>query len=203
MLWPKPRPYPTPRRLPWRNSVTLCLAAECCRGRSRRYVIGSDSKIETPTATGEAHNKLVRLERGDAPVLLAGTYNRALELAAVIDNQFLRDDDQEGTLNKLKNSVVEFKRILAEQYVGTHLGVTYEWFLEKGKVQLPEEVYRKMVIDIGQMNLECSAIVVTPWGEDVGLFRITEDGEVGQSGSGSGRPLLRRCTVVAQKPFRI
>jgi hypothetical protein len=178
----RPSLYFKPERMPWREDMTLCIAAETTyatkNGSTSVVIVASDKSTETETSKAEIEDKLVVLA-GKWPILFAGTLNRAAELIDTYEKYFAKNPPTaENIMEVVKKPVIIQKRKLANEYVGARLGMTYAEFLERGQSHLPPAIYREMISDIARMTLECSLILVQFVANKTYLFRVHEDGLV-------------------------
>jgi hypothetical protein len=160
--------------------VTLCVAAECVHEGEARFVFAKDFAVETEVASAEIEAKWTRIGKADLPALIAGSASRALELAGVIGERLDSDASNGETLIQIARSgVKEFKYKLADEYIGTHLGIGYDRFLTEGAQILPAETRREMVEGVRSITLGCSLLWL-PFDSDDStvIIRINDSGFV-------------------------
>src|ERR1043165_8943333 len=85
---PKPHIQVISERLPWREQMTLCVAAECQKPKrwTKLIVFATDFQVEGEIARAEIGRKIALTSAEYYPMLMAGTQTRALELANQISN---------------------------------------------------------------------------------------------------------------------
>jgi hypothetical protein len=158
--------------------VTLCIAAECKRGRSQSVILASDYETENEMVGAEIQPKLAWI--GDKHVaLLAGTSSRAVEFVMLCEGFFGTEEGKRlDTFDKLREVVLIQKKRLADELLAGQLGVTYEFFLRTGKEAFPDDLFREVSFEIKQTTLACSLIVVTIAEGHPKIFRVHETGMV-------------------------
>jgi hypothetical protein len=151
--------------------MTLCVAAICeeRKGKSResRIVIATDWRGETSEAGAETTDKLYWIWKG-CPVMIAGNVSRAIELKDTyrqalvplllmnLNAPMLRDN----SFDILKSVLPVYKRKLAEEFIGTTLGINYETFLQS-REKLGDETYRALVRDVGKIEQDGQLLICT------------------------------------------
>jgi 20S proteasome alpha/beta subunit len=158
--------------------VTLCIAAECVFGREERIILASDYRSETELIGVENETKVGWIDEKTA-VLIAGNSSRANELIMVCSN--IAEDagsEKSSTYDILQRAVTMQKQNIADQYIGSKLGMDYETFLKRGS-NLPPDVFRQLTVDITNLHLDCFLIVATI-SDNVGssLMRVHDTGTV-------------------------
>lgn len=160
--------------------MTLCIAAECSHEGRYRYVFAKDFAVETEIAKAEIEAKYTYIGRAEHPALMAGTVNRALELAGLIGDRLDSNTSDTDTLVQIaRNGARDLKYKIADEYVAARLGLTYERLIADGARLLPSETYREIFDDIGRITLGCSLLWLAfgPEGETV-LIRVNDNGTV-------------------------
>lgn len=189
--------------------MTLCVAAICGERKGRksepRIVIATDWRGETTEAGAENTDKLYWIWKG-CPVMISGNVSRAVELkdtyrqafGALLLNNPGAPMFRDNAFDVLKSALPAYKRKLAEELIGTTLGINYETFLQS-RERLGDETFRALIRDIGSLEqdgqlLVCAFVPHAP--DDLApipiIFRI-EDWEVVQCDNfgtiGSGGPV--------------
>jgi len=159
--------------------MTLCVAAECEYEGEARFVFAKDFEVETEIASAEIEAKWTRIGKADYPALLAGSGSRAMELADDIGQRLDSDSGNDTLVQIARFGVKEFKHKLADEFVGSRLGIGYDKFLADGSRILPPETHREMFDSISTMTLGCSLLWL-PFDDDDGtnIIRIGETGIV-------------------------
>lgn len=183
MIKPFPKPHPVSRivdRLPWREDVTLCVAAACLHKKEQRFVFAKDFSVETEVSSAEIEAKWTHTGKAEFPVLMAGSASRALELASLISSRLDSDASDNETLVEIaRYGAKEFKYKLADEYVASSLGFGYDKFLAEGTQILPAELHRKMFDEISAITLGCSLLWLPFDADDATkIIRINESGMV-------------------------
>lgn len=186
MIRPEPHII-DPSRLPWRQNMTLCVAAECHRHKRffNAIVFSTDTRVEGQIATADIGRKIAVMPNGFYPVLMAGTQTRALELVGEITHAIARwdvplDQDYQSPPWEmlLRESVTRQKAKLANEITSGSFGITYEEFLKCGKSSFPDDVFRNTMAEIARTSLDCYLLVLAFSQSDPRIFRITETGIV-------------------------
>lgn len=160
--------------------MTLCVAAECIHKGEERLVFAKDFAVETEIAGAEIEAKWTRIGKADYPALVAGSLSRALELAGLISDRLDSDvSDSETLIQIARSGVKEFKYKLADEFVGSRLGIGYDRFLAEGARMLPAETHREMFDGISAITLGCSLLWL-PFDADSAtlIVRINDSGLV-------------------------
>jgi len=171
---PRPSLYPKPERLPWREKMTLCLAAEFMRDGESGVIAAYDMNAENEWVGADIQHKGYFL-LDDFFFMMAGSISRAIELARCCENVISeRQTKGDETLESLQEAVVMQKRKLAAEYVGMRLGMSYEEFFDTGKEKLPEEIFREIITDIKGIGLGCSLLVIDFSISSPTIFRVSD-----------------------------
>jgi len=153
------------KRLPWRYSMTLCIAALCGDAEgaqpANRIVFGSDYRAETSWAAGNVAFKFGWI--GEMGVLMAGEMSKALDFIATARSVIDRDDAEPLRLDNLVDKFNEVssthKEKLCRRYVHQRLGIDFERFLAHGEAELPTDVRARIFNDLSQLDYGCELIV--------------------------------------------
>jgi hypothetical protein len=184
--FPKP-PQPNLQRLPWRQRVTLCVAAECQRHKRffNAVVFASDFEVEGGIASAEIGVKVAMASSEEYPILMAGTQTRAINLAQIVagfaEQQHAPPDKDSLPLHWdaiLEDSVRLAKHKVAEELVSSRFGISYQQFLANGKTSFPDDIFRETIAEIGRTSLDCWLIVLGFHHSDPMLYRISDIGTV-------------------------
>lgn len=158
--------------------MTLCIAAECTRGKNQNVILASDYETENEIVGAEIQPKLAWI--GDQHVaLLAGTSSRAVEFIMLCQSFFGTEEGKRlDTFDKLREVVLIQKKRLADELLAGQLGVTYEFFLRTGKEAFPDDLFREVSFEIKHTSLGCSLIIVTITKGHPKIFRVHDTGMV-------------------------
>lgn len=180
MIAPKPRVTPKLLRLPWRDRLTLCVAAECTQGNRNKVVFAKDFKVESGTASAEIEAKYTYISKSEFPALFAGTASRAIELADVLGQRF--DDEtiaDEAIVDIARYGVRTLKSKVADEYIGALVGIEYERFLSEGSKILTPEKHRELMDEVTRLEIGCSMLWLGfDHKNDTHIVRINENGMV-------------------------
>lgn len=163
MISPRKPYYQLPRtnagRLPRREDMTLCIAAQCSDEDEVKVVLAADFAVESDIATAEIETKVYHVAKEQYPALIAGSGSRARELITYIGD--LWDAAEEGMLflQACRDGVTKQKHALANEYVSAMLGVTYSDLLQSIHASIPEGKYLEMISDIANIRLGCDLII--------------------------------------------
>jgi hypothetical protein len=172
-------------RLPWRESVTLCVAAECSRYKHffNAIVFATDFQVEGQTAKADIGVKVCEVGREQFPVLMAGTQTRALELAGEIDRALQKHSSPVGQdyvspnwTAVLREAVLHQKHRIADEIIIGRFGISYQEMLRIGREKFPPDVYRDTVAEIARTPLDCWLLVLAFNQTDAIIFRIGDGG---------------------------
>jgi hypothetical protein len=187
--FPKPRPILILERHPWREYVTLCVAAECKRHKRffNALVFATDFAVEGEIASADIGRKMVCGGSEWYPILLAGTQTRALALARMVlgvaESQRQPIDKDSFPLDWdaiLSESVLRAKNLIANEIVSSRFGITYSEFLKAGKTSFPDDVFRDTVSDISRSSLDCWLLVLSFSHNHARIYRLSDAGVVEQ-----------------------
>lgn len=160
--------------------MTLCIAAVCWVKDDPRIVVSSDWKQESEYASAENQDKLFWV-REDWPVLVAGTFTRAVALKDTYRTYFDRNNEKLKSLYRsefqdvLKVPLIEFKHKLADEFVGSRYGVLYNEILEKGKSWFLDNELVELHTAIRRITLDCQLLFPLFLKEDPFIFRINAE----------------------------
>lgn len=152
---------PPTRQLPWRQRMTLCIAATCLdEKRNPCIVVASDWKAEVGEFAGaEIQNKLYWLFNNSWPVLVAGTASDAQDLIATFRSKFDRKGITEANArDRIMEAVLEHKRKFTNEYVLAATNLTFEYFRDN-KNKIDPAVWSKVWSNIGRIKSECRLIL--------------------------------------------
>lgn len=178
-------------RFAWRETVTLCVAAQCTDGKKQKVVFASDFRVENEISSAEIESKLsyVGIER--FPVLMAGSLTRARELCSTLGRaleQRHTEDVGELASEFCKQAVMQHKRNLINEYIGALFGMDYETFTSY-RSRFPEEQYREVMYDIARMSIGCDLLVMAFVQDQSQIIRM--------NGTGSNTGTAEFCTNFA------
>jgi hypothetical protein len=151
--------------------MTLCVAAICeeRKGRNKepRIVIATDWRGETLEAGAETTDKLYWIWKG-GPVMISGNVSRAIELKDTYRQAFVplllvkhnAPMVRDNAFDVLKSVLPVYKRKLAEDLIGTTLGINYDTFLQS-REKLGDETFRALVRDVGKIEQEGQLLICT------------------------------------------
>jgi hypothetical protein len=176
---------------------TVCIAGICFDKGSPRFVLCSDQRIETDQAGGEVCLKLDHAGDGFL-AMIAGNTARARDLAAVchkalMDRTHTMDSaDFVAEISKCANAQ---KRVLADNYVHSQLGVSYDYLLEYGRSRFPQHHFDEIISGVRLIDLACQLILAGFIGGNPFLFTIDRDCAIYRDESfaviGSGTPVAQ------------
>jgi len=160
--FPKPQtpPKQKPKRLLWREAVTVCIAAACKEDKESRIVICADKKIGTWMAGAEVGFKFSWATR-NWPALIAGEVRRATELLATYEGYLSTVTlDRNNVFDEIKKSVLIQKVKLADEYVKGKFGFSYDHLRTHGKKELPASLLYETFSAIKELELGCQLLIV-------------------------------------------
>jgi hypothetical protein len=184
-------PFAKPRRelhrLPWRERMTLCVAAEC--KKPKRFfsvvVFATDFQLEGEVGAAAISRKLAMTNHESHPIMFAGTATRAIALAQMISltlGEFAPPLDKENKPahwdSILSVAISRQKYLIANEIVSSRFGLAYEEFLKNGKAALPEEIHRETVNDIAKASLDCWLLVLGFSMDHPTIYRTSPNGSV-------------------------
>jgi len=160
--FPKPQtpPKQKPKRLLWREAVTVCIAAACKEDKESRIVICADKKIGTWMAGAEVGFKFSWATR-NWPALIAGEVRRATELLATYEGYLSTVTlDRNNVFDEIKKPVLIQKVKLADEYVKGKFGFSYDHLRTHGKKELPASLLYETFSAIKELELGCQLLIV-------------------------------------------
>lgn len=179
------RPTLNPRRLPWGEDMTLCVAAECRRPDRffNAIVFATDFQVEGDIAKAEIGKKLTIIGREDFPILIAGTQTRAVELASRVQWHLRQQSKEKQYWPQpwelvLEQAVHSQKQHIAQEITVGRFGLSYAEFLKIGKATFPEDVFREAVADIARATLDCWLLVMGFEQTSPRIFRVHPEAHV-------------------------
>lgn len=155
-----PKPVPA-REQPWRQRMTLCIAATCIdENRNRCIVLASDWKAELGEYTGaEIQNKLYWLWNNSWPTLIAGTASDALDMIATFRSSFNRKGiTEENARDRIMDALLAHKKKFTEEYVLAHTNLKFEYFRDN-KEKIDPSVWSTVWKNVGKIKADCDLIL--------------------------------------------
>jgi hypothetical protein len=150
-------------RLPWRNSVTVCIAARCLTPKGRQCIVTvSDTKLTIGGAySGDMATLKLRLVSDKWYALVAGTFAHHVPLLGriveAIDNE--EPEPSEAKIGKIcTDAFIAENRRLAEESVLSQFGLTLEQFL-KSRNDLGDSIYERTWGDISRVKVGCQLLI--------------------------------------------
>lgn len=174
------KPYPNARLEPWRQRMTLCIAATCYGAHWPRIVVSSDWKAEVGDfAAAEIQNKLYWLFGGQWCVLIAGTASAAHSLVGtlkqVIDPKKLTKRNIE---DEISGAVQKHLTKLTDRLVFARHRVSFEHF-RTHKSEFDKQQWSDTWTNIRtKLSLDCQLIICTFIKKEPVMFQVEEDGQV-------------------------
>lgn len=157
--------------------MTLCIAAQCTDNQEVKVVFAADFAVESDIATAEVENKILHCSSRAYPVLIAGSGSRARELCTYISERW-DEADEEIFLEICRKAVRNHKHVLADEYISSALGISYDELLTTFHQNLPVERYNSLISDVVEIRLGCDIIVCQLQDEeDALLVRINGNGD--------------------------
>lgn len=150
-----------PRQLPWRQRMTLCIAATCRDEKKNScIVIASDFKAEVGDFAGaEIQQKLSWLYPASWPVLVAGTASDGHDIIATFREKFNRKGITEANArDRIMATLLEHKRKFTEEYVKASTNVSFDYFRDN-KDKIDPAVWSKVWGNIGKIKSDFSLIL--------------------------------------------
>src|SRR5579859_2488792 len=186
---PKPPRHLEIERLPWREKMTLCVAAECQHHRKffRAVVFATDFEVEGEMARAEIGHKVAVTEREEHPMLMAGTLTRALSLArevsmlhaTMVPTDMKKEEHYPADWESIfPQAIKRHKWKLADEFIGSRFGFSYDFLLKNGKNSLPEDAYREVVSEITRLQLDCWLLIIGFAHSDPHIYRINSSGVI-------------------------
>jgi hypothetical protein len=157
--------------IPWeRHKMTVGIAAICRHASNAAIVACTDWKVSNSLGSSETRYKL--LDIGSWHLLSAGADDEIARLRLHLDNVFASNAVDETTIIPLCNEAVRRrKHEKADGYISAKFGITYDHFLEKGKLLFPSEVFHAIMLDISSLSLRAEMLI---FGLENGLPYICE-----------------------------
>ena len=143
--------------------MTLCVAAACNFKSRPAVVLGSDWQVENEVAKADIHDKLYWIMNLQWPVLIAGTVANAIRLKDTYHSVLKAlpgGVHRENLIDVMHLPLRTFKAKLADARAGNLLGLSYEQVLAVGRAQLPEDMFREVMLDIARIQTDCELIVI-------------------------------------------
>ena len=172
-------------RKPWEVKMTLCIAAGCQDYSKSKYigvphvVLAHDYKVETDTASAETEFKSEQLH----PLwygLLAGPIAEARELLSLYKDLLWSEEiTHQNCLEKLRVPPAKLRWRLADSHTMATHAMSYGQFLDKGKTQLPEDLFQRTCYEVAAQRIEAELILVGYIGGNFHIFEF-KGGEIAQ-----------------------
>lgn len=172
---------PKLRRIPERSEMTLCIAAfanEWEKSNSKMSAFFcSDARIETSATSSETEFKFRKL--GEQWVgMFAGTVSRAYELMDLYTAHFNTTPSNALTVvNDLRDPPQQMKKRLANEYVSSVTGLSFDDFIGRAQTVVPANLYERIWNDIARIELGCQLILVPTVSWDA-AYTVDFDGSI-------------------------
>lgn len=143
--------------------MTVCIAAACWNNREERaprIVLCSDTKLSS--SLGSTEGSLKQAYLGSTwNALTAGNEADIMALLRMYRAKFLEKDSlsAENIDATIKSVLYERKGQLAEEYVQSRFGRSYEYFLKNGKNEFASEHYFEVMQHVARADLGASFII--------------------------------------------
>lgn len=160
--------------------MTLCLAAVCYENNKPRIVALSDWKSESASSSVENQDKLCWI-REDWPAFIAGTTTRAIHLKDTyrtyldVNKEALKTIYRSQVMDLLNIPLLQFKHKLADQFIGSRLGISYDAFLANGKTWFHESVFNDFITGARRVTLDCQLLLPIFVNGDPFIYRISDE----------------------------
>ena len=168
-------------RLPEREDMTLCIAAFASEWTEKKEIKAStyfcaDARIETPVAGSDTEYKL-RKVTDDWAAMFAGNVGRAVELLSLYTSYLSsRPFSEQEILNDLRTPPQMMKKRLANEYVSSMTGLSFDDLVKDGQTILPAAQYENIWTDIMRIEIGCQLILIPT--SRTGLYVVDCDGSV-------------------------
>jgi hypothetical protein len=157
--------------------MTLCVAAQCVDNSKDKVVVAFEFSMESGIAQAEIEQrKLNWIGCEHFPVLMAGTHSRCRELIGHISQAWHERAGGVAFVACCREGIKRFKHMLANEYVGARLGMSYDDLLGKKRIAVPRAQYSELLTDIARMKLGGELLIVYFDGGESELVRIQDDG---------------------------
>lgn len=160
--------------------MTLCIAASGQHRGSSRIVVSTDWRVENSSFGAEIQDKLYWVGE-DWAILIAGTITKAIDMVNAYSNYFrgLKNKNiiltDTNIVDYIKRPPVIQKYKIANEYVGSLLGITYKELLALGKERLPKQRFDEIITDIEKLDLDCQLILCSFVKGQSQLFKVQAD----------------------------
>ena len=144
--------------------MTLCIAAICQDGSKTAIVTSQDWKVEAGHCSSENMDKCRAVGDDGWVALLAGPIHQADELTRLYQQHLAAPGayvplNEYDVLEWLKIPFGKYKRQLADEFLRSSHGFTFDWLEEHGCSHLPEDFFRARLADIGNIKIEAELIL--------------------------------------------
>ena len=142
------------------ETMTVCIAASTTLNGVPAVVLCVDMMGSTDYTSSDTVHKFYPLGF-DFFALLAGTFSDAGEFARIIRSRFAveKPADFPELLRQVRTAVRDLKHGMAETHIEIALGISYDEFRKKGKVTLPEDLYRSLAWEIRSQSPNVEVLV--------------------------------------------
>jgi len=198
--------------------MTLCIAAACRHEGQAAVVTCADWQITGPSTAAEDYYKLRHYPH--ATVMISGELGAADSFCFDLYEVLTELDEIAGSksdfeprigqyLAKLREVAVRRKRLRAEHHVAMNYGISLDRFYKKGSKLMRKGIYKKILTEIQQINLDVETIIVYSGDRDLLILRTGKWGGVFWERSyvaiGSGAPMAMavRCQAPHDKDMQL
>jgi hypothetical protein len=113
---------------------------------------------------------------------VAGTVSRAIELkdiyrqslAPLVAAQPTNPINPDLAIDTMKARLLNYKKKLAAEYVGTRFGIAYEEFLQHARERFGEDIFREVMSAISRQRQESQLLIATFFEDHPAVFRVED-----------------------------
>lgn len=156
MITPHP-PYP------WEQKVTICIAAGCGTvddPSAKQIILCTDWRASS--SLGASETMLKQRPVGEGWMCLgAGVESEILALHSLLQAGIGSESevDETNIVTIVGNALKARKLQKADEYTVSRYGISYNDFIDTGKVKFPEETFRRALLRIEAIDIECRLIL--------------------------------------------
>jgi hypothetical protein len=150
-----------PRPWPWERKVTVCIAALCTESKRKIFVLCSDLKGGTEIGSAQTIVKQWPLAHGFY-CLSAGDDVEIYATVRLIKKHLkqLQKVDETNAKVAVENALAERKSHKVNTLILGRFAMPYNQFIDIGKEKFPEDAFRRTMLDVEDMKINATFIVV-------------------------------------------
>jgi hypothetical protein len=138
--------------------MTLCVAAQCWDNNESKIVYGTDLLSDSGIAKADIEGKAFSVSKEEHVVLVSGSPSRAREIMTIL-NDLWETSEAAHFINVCREALRRHKHDVADEYVSSQLGISYDKLLTEAYSGLPPDKYREIMDAVTECKPGCELVI--------------------------------------------